>query len=527
MVKSITYRAIGRSMLVDRTSTVIDRYISDESNAINARSESVSAVYFPESEEDIVEAVKAASKENLRITISGAGTGITGSRVPLNGGIVISMEKMLQVRSRSGCREIINKGLAGPIRIYLNETENIAHVAPGISLSELAAALPGKWIYPPDPTETLAFIGGTVATNASGARCFYYGPTRNWVMGLRVVLADGEILDIRRRRCFADENGTISFTSEAGKHYKINIPNYRMPDVKNAAGLYSKKGMDLIDLFIGSEGILGIISEISIKLIAMQKEPVSIIAFFGSEKDAIGFVDTLRNMKDRGILAIEYFDRNALDFIRPEFPELKPDLGAAILLEMKSESLELLSEISGLLAQFNEVEDWCATTAPDRRNLREFRHSLPDAVNSYLKQHESYKIGTDFVVPIEQFSRMMEKYKEIGERFKSRFPRTGTHYVMFGHIGDCHVHFNFITASDAERVYAKELYAELAKTAIALGGTISGEHGVGKKTLLVEGKTVPYLELMYGKHGIAEIVRVKRELDPQWLLNVGNMVQVE
>jgi D-lactate dehydrogenase (cytochrome) len=525
MVKSITYRAIGRSMLVDRTGAAISRYISDESNAISARPESVSAVYFPESEEEIIEAVKASSKE--KITISGAGTCITGSRVPIDGGIIISMEKMLQSRSRSGCREIINKGLAGQTRIYLDEAEGIAHVAPGISLSELAAALPGKYIYPPDPTETLAFLGGTVATNASGARCFYYGPTRNWVVGLRVVTANGDILDIGRGRCFADENGTLCFKSETGKQYRIKIPDYRMPGVKNAAGLYSKKGMDLIDLFIGSEGILGIISEISIRLIAVQKEPTSILAFFGSEKDAIGFVDTLRNMKDRGILAIEYFDGNALNFIRTEFPELKPGLAAAILLEMKSESLDLLAEISGLLARFNETEDWCATTAPERRNLKEFRHSLPDAVNSYLKQHESYKIGTDFVVPIEQFSRMMEKYKEVGERFKSRFPRTGTHYVMFGHIGDCHVHFNFITASDGERTFAKELYVELAKTSIALGGTISGEHGVGKKTLLVGGMTIPYLELMYGKHGLAEIARVKRELDPEMRLNVGNMVAGE
>ena len=270
MVKSIRYRAIGRSMLVDRTSTAIARYISDESNAITARPESVSAVYFPESEEDIIEAVKVASNGKLRITTSGAGTGITGSRVPMNGGIVISMEKMLQARYHNGCMEITHKGLAGSTRIYLDEAEGIAHVAPGISLSELAATLPKKWIYPPDPTETLAFLGGTVATNASGARCFYYGPTRNWVVGLRVVLADGEILDIGRGRCFADENGTISFTSENGKEYCMGVPKYRMPAVKNAAGLYSKKGMDLIDLFIGSEGILGIISEITIKLIALQ-----------------------------------------------------------------------------------------------------------------------------------------------------------------------------------------------------------------------------------------------------------------
>ena len=511
-------------MLVEKSPEAICRFLSDESNAITARPDSVSAVYFPKSEEDIVNTVKACLKDKQPLTISGAGTGITGSRVPVNGGIVISMEKMLQARQHDECRAIIHKGLAGPIRIYLDEKNSLAHVPPGVSVSELSTALPAKLIYPPDPTETLAFLGGTVATNASGARCFHYGPTRNWIVGLRLVLADGEIIDARRGRWPADENGIINFTSETGKNYMVRIPDYQMPDAKNAAGLYSKKGMDLIDLFIGSEGILGIVSEITIKLLMVEKEPISILAFFGSENDAFGFADILRHMKERGILAIEYFDKNALDFIRPEFPELKPGLGAAILLELKSESTELLSEVSGVLARFNEVEDWCATTAPDRRNLREFRHSLPDAVNAYLKQHESHKIGTDFVVPAGNFPAMMDRYTKIGETFKSRFPRTGTHYVMFGHIGDCHVHFNFLTASDDERLYAKELYLELARAAIALGGTISGEHGVGKKTLLVEGNTIPYLQLMYGEAGVREIARVKRELDPYWLLNTGNMV---
>ncbi len=514
-------------MLVEKNPEAISRFLSDESNAIIAGPDSVSAVYFPESEEDIANTVKACLKNEQPMTISGAGTGICGSRVPVKGGIVISMEKMLHASKHEGCRAIIHKGLAGPITIFLDEKNCLAHVPPGISLSELSTALPAKLIYPPDPTETSAFLGGTVATNASGARCFHYGPTRNWIVGLRLVLADGETLEVRRGRWSADENGIINFTSEAGRNYLVRIPDYRMPEVKNAAGLYSKKGMDLIDLFIGSEGILGIVSEMTIKLLSIEKEPISVLAFFRSENDALGFADILRRMKERGILAIEYFDRYSLDFIRPEFPELKPDLGAAILLELNSGSSELLGEVSEHLARFNEVEDWCATTAPDRRNLKEFRHSLPDAVNSYLKLHASYKIGTDFAVPGGHFSEMMDKYRKAGEKFRSRFPRTGAHHVMFGHIGDSHVHFNFITASDEERAYAKDLYLELARAAIALGGTISGEHGVGKKTLLVEGKTIPYIQVMYGEAGVREIARVKRELDPQWLLNAGNIVGYE
>jgi len=509
-------------MLFSEDPQKIIEYLGDESNAFKAQSEKVNRIYFPKNENELIAIVREANEKNTLVTISGGGTGITGSRVPMSGGWVISMEKMLTSVSRDS-EEIIFQGLAGTIKFGLDRPSNIAHLPPGISLSELERALPKGLIYPPDPTEKSAFLGGTVATNATGARCFYYGPTRSWVVGLSVVLANGDVLTIRRGETFADKEGLLNFTSESEKKYSLQIPNYQMPDVKNAAGLYSRPGMDLIDLFIGSEGILGIISEVSVKLIPSQKEPVSILSFFGLETDALGCVDILRDMKDRGVLAIEYFDRNALDFIRTEFQELKPELDAAILLEIDAESMDLLSDVSGLLARFNESEDRCATSTSDRRDLKEFRHSLPDSVNAYLKQHESYKIGTDFVVPVDKFPNMMNKYRETGEKFKSRFPRPGTHYVMFGHIGDCHIHFNFITANDEERACAMELYLELARASIALGGTISGEHGVGKKTLPVDGKAMPYLELMYGVHGIAEIAQVKRVLDPKMILNIGNM----
>ncbi len=511
-------------MLTSRDPSVIERFLSDESNAFRASPDSVTAILFPETEQDIVDAVKSAAAKGERITVSGGGTGITGSRVPLSGGTVISLEKMLRCRTRDGCTGLVREGAAGPVRVMLDERKQTAHVAPGVSISELQSILPRNLIYPPDPTETSAFLGGTVATNASGARCFHYGPTRAWISGLRVVLPDGETADISRGECFADAEGKLEFRSLGGRQYSLRIPKYAMPEVKNAAGLYSMPGMDLIDLFIGSEGILGIVSEISMKLIPVLREPVSVLAFFYRYSDAMGYADALRSMKQRGILSVEYFDDNSLDFIRPQFPELDLGLEAAVMSEVKAESMDLLAETSELLARFNAAEDWCAATADDRRDMKEFRHSLPDAVNLYLKQHDSYKIGTDFVVPSGKFPEMMAKYREAGEGFRAKFPRPGVHYVLFGHIGDCHLHFNFITANGAERDFAKELYLGLAKAAVSMGGTVSGEHGVGKKALAVGGKTVPYLELMYGREGLEEIARVKRVLDPEGLLNPGNML---
>jgi len=510
-------------MNIKNDADTITQYISDESNAFFAKAEAIEAVYYPETEQELSK-ILASTKGN--ISTSGAGTGITGSRVPVHGGIIISMEKMIRASPKPDCKEIIRKELSGNIYIYLDEGAGQAHIAPGISLSELAAALPPGWIYPPDPTETSAFLGGTVATNASGARCFNFGPTRNWVNGLRVIMPDGEIINIQRGRDFAVD-GVLEFISESGKSYSVNIPKYNMPDVKNAAGIFSKPGMDLIDLFIGSEGMFGIISEITIKLHKTKGQPVSDLGFFGSEEDALAYVNELRPMRGKGILAIEYLDSNSLNFLRGEHPELRDGLGAAVFVAMAGESMQMMDNISCILAKHNAVEDWCAHTFATQRDLKEFRHALPDGINAYLRQHDSYKLGTDFVVPAEKFHVMMEKYQEIGQQFKSMFPRAGSHFVIFGHIGDCHVHFNFITASQEERTAAKQLYLKLARYAISLSGTISGEHGVGKKTLPVNGKNMPYLELMYGESGLKEIARVKKALDPELRLNLGNMVPVE
>jgi len=506
-------------MQVNKDENTISQYLSDESNGFLG--EGVDRVYFPETEKELAE-ILSSTRE--KVTTSGAGTGITGSRVPVHGGIVISTERMIRCRAREGFETIERKGLAGDIGICLDREKEEAIVSPGISLAELDAALPPGWVYPPDPTETSATIGGNVATNASGARCFYFGPTRNWVKGLRVVLHDGEILNIRRGHWTATD-GVLKFNSESGKDFCVAIPNYHMPEIKNAAGLYSKPGMDLIDLFIGSEGMLGIISEITLGLWKTEGSPVSDLAFFEKESDALGYVERLRKLREKGVLAVEFFDRNSLDFVREEHPELKDDLDAGVFVELMPGSMDLMEELNSMLAEFHAIEDWCATTFANRRDLKEFRHSLPDGINSYLKQHNSYKMGTDFVVPEENFRDMMQKYREVGERFRAKFP--GARYVIFGHIGDCHVHFNFITSNEDEREGAKVLYLELARYAIKLGGTISGEHGVGKKTMTMDGRNIPYLELMLGKDGLREIARVKKALDPELRLNLGNMVPVQ
>ncbi len=502
-------------------------YLTDEANIHHAPADSVSAVYFPKNEEDIIQIMKDASSSKTRISTSGAGTGITGSRVPLHGGIVISMERMIQFRPREGYDLIEFQAMAGNASLLLSNDRKTAIVPPGLTLIDLDNGLPYDLFHPPDPTERTSQIGGNVATNASGARGFYYGSTRNRITGLRMILASGEVIRIRRGEYLADNEGMIQFKTEAGKTLSIKIPDYEMPNVKNAAGLYSQPGMDLVDLLIGSEGLFGIFAEIEIVMEELPGQIFSDVAFFDDEKKATSLANNLRLLKARGVLSIEFFNSTALDFIREEFPAIKEGVKAAIFMELSTLDPEMTSVLSSLLKKHGSVEDWFAGNRIDNMAMKEFRHALPDKLNTYLRQHDSYKMGTDFAVPPEAFPDIMAYYHEIGERFKSQHPRDGVHYTMMGHIGDHHVHFNFITHTKEEQASAKSLYLKLAQKAIELGGTISAEHGVGKKTVLIEGREIPYLELMYGKAGLQQIAEIKKIFDPDLLLNLGNMVPIE
>lgn len=517
-------------MDVKRDSESIQKYVTDESGIFHA--EDVKAVYYPETEQDLINILKEANEKRERVTVSGAGTGLTGSRVAIHGGVIASMEYLTKAapRSEPGLEQICHVDALGQENtIYVDKDNKEAFIPAGVTLATLADMLPAGLFYPPDPTELTAQVGGTVATNASGAMSFHHKPTREWVLGLQIVLPDGDTLTVNRGENFA--NGSeLKFTSDTGKEYSFKIPQYSMPDTKNAAGVYSRDGMDLIDLFIGSEGLFGVISEVHVKLEETPKNLFSGIAFFNSIDDSLNYVNDLRTVKEeRGlnVLSIEYFDDKALEFMRGH-QVVGDDYKAAVFIEadfdLDSESGETLLE---LLDKNNSPGDWYARNKIDRGEQKAFRHILPEGVNSYLRTHGSYKLGTDFVVPADKFPEMFEYYRVIGGEFTEKFPRAGAHYVIFGHIGDYHLHFNFITNNHGELEYAKELYVKLARKAVELSGTVSGEHGVGKKIVNADDMEVPYLHLMYGEEGLREIARVKKVFDPNDVLNIGNIVPEE
>jgi D-lactate dehydrogenase (cytochrome) len=511
-------------MRIETDPLAFDEFLTDESNAHAAEANSIEAVLFPTEEAELAEAMRDACRRRKRVTVSGAGTGVTGARVPKSGGIVVSMSSMVNVRPREGWERVEYLGLSGKSSFLLDRAGCAAIVPPGIPLLELMGALPKAFQYPPDPTETSAQVGGTIATNASGARCFRYGATRAWVYGLRVVLANGNTLELSRGCIVAGNDGFLDFTSDQGREYRVPMPRYAMPSVKHNAGVFAKPGMDLVDLFIGSEGILGVVTEARLRLAERPKNVISDIAFFADDAAALKFADWLRPMRDGPMLAVEYFDGSALEFIREERAEVPSRAGAAIFFEMVGEGADPLVPFDGMLRELGAVEDWCACGERDVRDLKEFRHSLPDRVNAYLRERQSHKMGTDMAVPLPRFPEMMDAYRSAGERFRKAFPRHGAHHVLFGHVGDCHLHFNFLSETREELAMAKKLYLELAHRAVALGGTLSGEHGMGKKTLEVDGRPVPYIQLMYGEDGLRQIAAAKAAVDPDFLLNSGNIV---
>lgn len=499
---------------------VIEQYADDESNTFFARD--VEAVVFPQSAEDVAQVLQEANASGTPVTVSGGGTGLTGARVATCGGLIMSMEMMRDAQVPDGLEPatVTHQGLT--YTIALDRDAQRAWCPPAITLDALDALLAPELLFPPAPTEQSAMLGGAVAENASGARTFMYGATRAWVEALEVVLPTGERLTVRRGEVTADGR-TLRFTSDAGTHHEVTAPSYDMPQTKNAAGLFAADGMDLVDLFVGSEGILGVVTRVLVRL-TRRPELVSDTAFFGSEEAAVAHADALRQAADGvPIVSVEYYDPGALRFMA-EQPQVRPEHQAAIFTEVAADDFDAIEALAIIIEESAPLDDWFADSDRDREAQRTFRHALPENVNTWLRQHGTDKLCTDYAVPPEGFGHMMDAYRDSTAQFLSVTGRPASSSVLFGHIGNYHLHVDFLPADATEQDAAMQQYIVLARTAIELGGTITAEHGVGKKTLPIDGRNVPYLELMYGVEGLEEIAAAKRALDPAAVLNLGNMI---
>jgi FAD/FMN-containing dehydrogenase len=430
-------------------------------------------VFIPEDEDEIADILRRASLDRIPVTIAGAGTGLSGGRVP-QGGWVISLDRF--------CRLEIEAGKA--------------RVGAGVLLRDLQArsAAEGQF-YGPDPTETSACIGGTIATNASGSRSFKYGPTRRHVLSLRVVLQSGEFKQVTR-----------------GQSVDFEVPAISIPrSTKHAAGYSLRPGMDWIDLFAGSEGTLGVVTGAELRLLPAPKALLGGVIFFDDDGELLNAVDEWRSKATPRM--IEYFDRMSLNLLRKRFPEIPANAAAALLIEQELQGDEDPETACWLerIVRANALAEhsWFGTSRADRERFRTFRHSVPELVNDALRRGGCLKMASDCAVPVERNREMLGFYRELlDERFPGR-------YVIFGHIGDAHLHVNILPERH-ESTLAAETLLEFARKAVALGGTVSAEHGLGKRKAHL-------LPVQYSPKEIEAMRAVKRRLDPMWILGRGTL----
>jgi D-lactate dehydrogenase (cytochrome) len=489
------------------------KYLSDAAHFPGGHA---AAIVVPRTTAEIPDIVRHATA----VLPIGAQSSLTGGATPM-GEVVLSTEKLTRVLD------------AGPSHIRVEAGVPVAVI-------QETLATHGAW-FPPVPTFTGALAGGIVATNAAGAATFRHGPVRPWVQELTVVLADGTDLTVRRGEQRA--RGRRLAVPTASGTVDVPVPSYRMPDVvKRSAGYHAEPDMDLIDLFIGSEGTLGVITTVTFR--ALSPVPTRALALVPcqSEPDAIALVAELR--REPAVAAIEHMDGRCLEILHEDGADRRHDVhfpsGTALALLVQLElppgttEADAFSQIEASLTEegsetamarvcrllnahgvFDDTEMALPGNTRRAEQLIAVREAVPAGVNQRVgrAQHEIdpriAKTAADMIVPFERFSEMMAIYRD---GYASR----GLDFAVWGHISDGNVHPNVLPRSYADVERGKEAILHFGREAARLGGCPLAEHGVGRnpvKQALLRG--------LYGDGGIDEMRAVKRALDPGWKLAPG------
>jgi D-lactate dehydrogenase (cytochrome) len=409
-------------------------------------------------------------------------------------------------------------------------------------------------LYPPSPTFDGAFVGGTVATNAAGAATFKYGATRDWVEAITVVLPSGDVLDIERGATNASGAGRFELLLES-RTLTVPVPTYQMPDVpKLSAGYFAAPGMDLIDLFIGSEGTLGIVTAATLRVLPIRPAMCLALVPFSSEAGALAFAGSLRaaarqtwrSPSHRGIdvSAIEYIDARSIGIIREDridalnHVRLPASAAAALLVTLElpagtdaSAAFDQIGRVHDasppetplvmfctMLSEahvFDDVEVAVPGDSARMARLAAIREAVPAGVNHRVGRAKRAidaaieKTAADVAVPFDRLDDLLAA-------FRSEASRRGLDVAVWGHVSDGNLHPNAIPRTGDERRAASELMTSVGRMAIRLGGTPMAEHGVGRNPVKQQ-----LLRELYGEAGVNEMRAVKRAIDPEWKLAPG------
>jgi len=504
---------------------IVARFLEDAAHYPGGRAE---GVFRPRT----VEELSACLRERRRILPVGAQSSLTGGATPL-GDVVLSTERLTTLTIE-------------PAQI---------RVGAGVTLEAVQRALEGvgRW-FPPVPTYLGATVGGAIATCAAGAATFKYGSVRPWVDAITVVLAGGDILQIKRGEVFASPDGIFEIKTASGIR-TVRIPPIEMPAVeKHSAGYYCAPGMDLIDLFIGSEGTLGVIAAAVLRTAPERGPVVRALVQLSSEAEAMALVDHLRNNAGEDyasgnpfgldVAAIEHIDARSLAVVKEDGVDrklnitIRPDTAVMLLIEIE---LRQADRGRDLWPEFQDALDEDAPDSPVRRlcvlldewealdtteiampsdeararAFAELREAVPAGVNRRVALAQQQidprisKTAADMIVPFDRFGEMMRTCRRL-------FAERDLDLAVWGHISDGNVHPNVIPKSADDVKRGQEAILALGAEVIRMGGCPLAEHGVGRSPIKQE-----LLRQLYGTAGVDAMRAIKLSLDPDGLLAPG------
>ena len=416
-------------------------------------------VVLPETNEDVSAVVRIASQHDVPVVPRGMSSGLAGGSIPVRGGIVLSLTRMNRI-------------------LEIDEENMTATVQAGIVTANLQAEVEKLGLfYPPDPASAKqSTIGGNVACNAGGPRCLKYGVTGNYVLGLTVVLADGRVVQT------------------GGKAIKYVT------------------GFNMNQFFVGSEGALGVITEVTLRLICKPPYARTALVHFPTLADA---GRTVHSVLTRGLVpaAMELLDETAIECIE-EAMQMGLPLDVEALLVIESDG----ADEESVQREIDAIADLCLETGASRVDVardEEERAELWRArrsISPSLARKAPNKLGEDITVPRSAIPEAVRRIKAISAKY-------GLPIVVFGHAGDGNLHPNilFDKRDPAQWEKVEQIVGEIFQVALALGGTLSGEHGVGTFKL-------PYMREALGPASINIQWRVKQALDPQNIMNPGKVL---